>query len=54
MLEFKHPFFECYSSGCGEAAEFSVASDYTVAGDNQRQWVFGKGGADGSGGVGSA
>jgi len=54
VLKFKQSLFERYSSGSGEAADFAVAADYTVAGDNQRQGIFGKGAADGPGGVGSA
>ncbi len=54
MLKFKHPFFKCYSSGSGEATEFTVAADNTVAGDEQRKRIFGKCAADSSGGVGSA
>lgn len=33
-------FFEVYTAGGGETAEFAVASDYTMAGDNQRQGIF--------------
>lgn len=54
MLKLNHLSFECYSSGGGEAAEFAIASDYTVAGDNQRQWIFGKSAADCPACVGSA
>ncbi len=53
-FKFKHFLFEGDTTGSGEAAECSVASDYTVAGNNKRQWIFGKCAADGPGGVGSA
>ena len=53
-LKLKHAFFECYSAGSGESAEFTVATDYAVAGDEQRQWIFGKYAADGPACVGSA
>ncbi len=54
ILKFKHPFFESYTAGCGEAAEFAVAADYAMAGDEQRQWIFGKCATNSPGGVGSA
>ncbi len=53
-FKFKHFLFEGDTTGSGEAAEFSVASDYTVAGNNKRQGIFGKNAADCPGGVGSA
>jgi hypothetical protein len=53
-FKFKHFLFEGDTTGSGEAAHFAVTADYTMAGDNQRQWIFSKCAADGSGGVGSA
>jgi len=47
-LKLKHLLFEYYSAGRRETAHFAVAADYAVAGDEQRQWVFGKCAADGS------
>ena len=35
-------FFEVYPARGGKAAEFAVATNYTVAGDNQRQRIFRK------------
>ena len=54
LLKLEQPFFEFYSPWCTESADFAVAADYAVAGDNQGQWIFSKCAADGLGSVGSA
>ena len=38
----KKSLFEFYTTGSGKTAEFAIAADYTVAGDNQRQGIFRK------------
>jgi hypothetical protein len=40
LLEPEESFLECYATGGGETADFAVATDYPVAGDNQWQGVF--------------
>ncbi len=50
MFELEEFVFECGAARGTETADFAVAADYTVAGDNQRQWITGHHDPDGPGG----
>lgn len=38
----QHLSFKCWPAESTETADFAIASDYTVTGNNQGQWIFGK------------